>query len=428
MPFDFEEEFRKQIKADAAISRGRCAEHEDCGGAPPSNTAPSNCMEGEFKILRNGVDSLYLSFKGELHQETFRRLEALKEAAQTEGKEHLAQVQLEGHIFTVSDKGRKGFDYVIHDNCFEIALSSTAARRPVGYVKVASSYLAANTLQQTYNKLYTVMNALCYLEDTGTVSRADLFMDFCADVGFVALLTPENFVRTAHIMRPYYDGKGEMTGIDFGLGGDLSCRLYNKTRQIKDVGGQEYLPLLWSKAGWDGIEDVWRLEFQLRRNPLSQFSIIRVQDLQERLESLWEYLTKDWLRLVIPNQSDKTRSRWITHPIWKLISEGFAAEGEQVFLKRVKKDSAPDEANIIRAIASNIISWMAIRNITDVKEGLTVLCLELPKLLKLHQTLKGVPLVEHIKREVPKRIRQFNLRRNDDDLYSISNFDSLRGE
>ena len=40
-------------------------------GAPPSNTAPDNCNGGEgfFKALRWGVDSLYLSYPGELSKE-----------------------------------------------------------------------------------------------------------------------------------------------------------------------------------------------------------------------------------------------------------------------------------------------------------------------------------------------------------------------
>ena len=43
-------------------------DHGNSKGAPPSNTAPANCIDGIHHILRTGVDSLYLSFKGDLFE------------------------------------------------------------------------------------------------------------------------------------------------------------------------------------------------------------------------------------------------------------------------------------------------------------------------------------------------------------------------
>ena len=43
----------------------------DSSGAPPSNTAPVNSLPGgTVKILRTGIDSLYLSYPGTLAAET----------------------------------------------------------------------------------------------------------------------------------------------------------------------------------------------------------------------------------------------------------------------------------------------------------------------------------------------------------------------
>ena len=46
-------------------------------GAPPSNTAPSNRIEGnsDAQILQTGVNSLYLSYSGELKPDVEERLE-----------------------------------------------------------------------------------------------------------------------------------------------------------------------------------------------------------------------------------------------------------------------------------------------------------------------------------------------------------------
>ena len=64
-----------------SLSSGNCL-----SGASPSNTAPPNCtgsIEGT-KILRTGVDSLYLSYRGKLDQEWEESLLQLKMLAQNE--------------------------------------------------------------------------------------------------------------------------------------------------------------------------------------------------------------------------------------------------------------------------------------------------------------------------------------------------------
>lgn len=50
---------------DARVAGDREVAEPAFEGAPPSNTAPYNCNE-YFKALRWGVDSLYLSYPGEL--------------------------------------------------------------------------------------------------------------------------------------------------------------------------------------------------------------------------------------------------------------------------------------------------------------------------------------------------------------------------
>ncbi len=54
-------------------------------GTPSSNTVPSNCNnQYKTKILRNGIDSLYLSYQGELSQEGSIKLTELKKTCSVE--------------------------------------------------------------------------------------------------------------------------------------------------------------------------------------------------------------------------------------------------------------------------------------------------------------------------------------------------------
>ena len=76
-------------------------------GTPSSNTVPYNYNNEYFKLLRFGVDSLYLSYQGELFPEVKERLAKLKQLAQHPEIDQQAQAQyaIGGHIFEVKDKG-----------------------------------------------------------------------------------------------------------------------------------------------------------------------------------------------------------------------------------------------------------------------------------------------------------------------------------
>ena len=42
---------------------------EDAKGPEPTNRGPHNCITTSFKLLRFGIDSLYLSYQGDLFAE-----------------------------------------------------------------------------------------------------------------------------------------------------------------------------------------------------------------------------------------------------------------------------------------------------------------------------------------------------------------------
>lgn len=91
--------------------RGRTVEHGGEGekGTAFSNTVPNNCNSDYFKALRWGVDSLYLSYPGEIFPEADAKLKDLKKTAQSpeDHERVLAQYPIDGHIFEVKDKGTR---------------------------------------------------------------------------------------------------------------------------------------------------------------------------------------------------------------------------------------------------------------------------------------------------------------------------------
>src|SRR6185312_15396384 len=116
-------------------------------GAPPSNTAPHNSnnnLPDGFRLLRLAVDSLYLSYPGDLQPSVLSALQHLKTLAQSEHPEQQADAQypLGSHIFEVKDRGAGRFPFVLADNSYRIQLSKPGKKLPMAYVQVSAEYLA----------------------------------------------------------------------------------------------------------------------------------------------------------------------------------------------------------------------------------------------------------------------------------------------
>jgi len=165
----------------------------------------------------------------------------------------------------------------------------------------------------------------------------------------------------------YWDGD-IFTGFSFGLGGDISARLYNKTAEIKKS-KKDYLKIFWAENGWNEKQDVWRLEFQFKRKVLSEHQTNTVDDLLSRLGSLWIYATTQWLKLTIPSLTDDTKSRWPMHPLWAALTQvdwGICLDAAP---KPIRPSNAPTDRYLFEAGLGSLTSFMARENITDIHEA-----------------------------------------------------------
>ena len=138
----FSEEDRCEGEVEKELTDALHLSESSSQGTPPSNTVPNNCNREYFKLLRFGVDSLYLSYPGELLPEVDEELKELKQIAQSP-EQHLqvqAQYPIGEHIFEVKSSGKGFFPYVLRDNAFHIQLSRSRSI-PFAYVQLSSQYL-----------------------------------------------------------------------------------------------------------------------------------------------------------------------------------------------------------------------------------------------------------------------------------------------
>ena len=332
--------------------------------AVPSNTATNNSNNIEIKFLRWGVDSLYLSYQGNLYEEIDAKLKSLKEVAQSERQYQQAKAQyiIGDHIFEVKDKGSSFFSYILEDNAFRIQLSRPNKAVPMAYVKISSEYLTHKTPQEAENALRKVLSALGAMEGGANVSRIDLFLDFASNCQMDSWDREAWVTRAAAISS--YSVDNAFTGWAIGLGSVIAGRLYNKiTEIIKSQKG--YLIPLWKEAGWDSETPVWRMEFQFKREFLDQKDIIKLEDTLNHLNGLWSYATTEWLKLTLPNLDDKTRSRWPIHPLWLALSSVDWESSGGALKQRFDNDRSPRDAAILDRAFSAVTTWMAIHEHRD---------------------------------------------------------------
>ena len=342
----------------------------DDGSAPPSNTAPANCTDSlsGTTILRSGIDSLYVSCKGRISQKTENLLRLLKDLAQSPDCDVRAGafLELEGHRFQVMDKGKGRFPFVLADNWFHLQISGRdATSLPMVYCQIKSEVLSCEGPKSVLVRLAKLLPSLSEEVSVLEVSRVDLCADFVTDIELGQV--PDHYwVRRAASLNRYTK-HDVFTGLMFGSGGDLSARLYDKTREIKEKSKKYFFYDLWALNGWDAESTVWRLEFQFRRGVLAELSVTSIGDLMDSLDSLWGYACTSWLQLCTPT-NDKTRSRWPLHPLWGMLSEADWG-GVTRSLWRVRTDRAPDDHYLFVHGLAGLSSFMAKEGIADVDDA-----------------------------------------------------------
>jgi hypothetical protein len=377
-------------------------------GAPPSNTAPANYNDGSTRIFRTGIDSLYLSWTGTLSQEFDELLSELREKARSPNPVEQSQaiLQLLDHRFEVSDKGKGRFRYVLRDNWFHIQVSATqSTSMPLALVQIRSEVLSKSGYLQTVRKLEALLSHLGDITDQ-KISRIDICADFYTEFKLDSI-PPDAWVRKAAKLDFHIDGS-RFSGFSFGKRGVVSGRLYDKALEIESS-QKTFFFSLWAEGGWLGELPVWRLEFQFRRSVLKEMGVNSTQDLDEKLNGLWQYCCQKWLRLTLPNHRDSARCRWPDHPLWVALKKANFGDGNLQPLYRTRKERLPSQEFLYVNGLGALTSFMASEGINSLDEAFRAY---LDNARRYHSTRRasGNSLGTYINAKATLKARKFNTR------------------
>lgn len=323
----------------------------------------------DLKELFKGIDSLYVSYKGTPKAGLQEHLEEKKKLAQSEQekKQALARIAINDHCFEVLDRGTKWYSFILVDNWYHLQISGSKRQKlPQVYVQISSELLTCYGLDTSIQELRKVINMLLEKIEEETISRTDIFTDFVTDRELEAI-EKVSWVTRAKKTHKYWEGD-IFTGWTIGQGGDISARLYEKTVEL-EKSHKDYLKELWEKQGWDTIQRVWRLEFQLRRELLAQMAIHTFSDLMEKRNDIWKYCTHEWLRLAIKDTTIN-RTRWKTDSVWERIQDVKFDDGKYTgILRQVNKSRIPSDKTLFQNGIGYITAFAAREGFENVDKG-----------------------------------------------------------
>lgn len=297
-----------------------------------------------YKTLIAGIDTLeigYCVMSYLLSQEEWDMLEAAKMHAQSTRYDKGTIVELRGYEFTVRRAGSGRYRYVLFNEDIDILINDNASSGehfPELKVRFRSQFLwCHNGWQDAVRKMDEWLGTWAGVTRV-KISRLDITADFMGKLPLLSPIFEEVVTRTKSKSAFGSFGRhiegNQLSGYTFGKN-DLSCRVYDKTKEII-IHGKKWFEDLWKESGWLDGEAVTRVEFQCRRKVLRMMQIEKIEDLLIKLPDLWRYLTDDWLT-IREVQDDSHRTRWPITDYWKVVQNTVSCFGEVFGISRLKQ-------------------------------------------------------------------------------------------
>jgi hypothetical protein len=288
----------------------------------------SNPYIDQFQFQLCGIDSLYLGLYviwGSIWKQRLQTLDKKKKQAR---KQNGLLINLpSGRICNFRPNG-KGENYRYHlqfeaYNLF-IGIAARPGISPNVYLEIDAKTLWFKGIETALSWITEDLKAI----GGGSIQRVQVSrVDLCADFWVPGGLSYE-FLRSHKVThnkkaRLFMDDDDVETYYVGNKKSPTQLRMYNKGVEVKQEGGKK----LWFLELWqrESTEDIWRIEFQLRRTALEEVNIDSLDDLKEKQGGLWNDLTTNWFSLRLQD-NEKTERRTI-HPFWRGVQECFKQNG-----------------------------------------------------------------------------------------------------
>ena len=211
-----------------------------------------------------------------------------------------------------------GFPLLLENNEFSIQCGEF--NNPSFYVTFRSEALWRHGARVLHDSFLSWAGSVgLYALQPERLSRVDFTFDYEIEApGFEA-----DHVVSLSAKDDTHRKERQVETLSYGTG-DVRLRIYDKVAEIQQKSGKA-----WFFELWGVMENVWRIEWQIRKAVLRRFGIRTFTDLDQGAGDVLRYLASEHDTLRIPT-ADSNRSRWPLHPLWIDLQaqiERFASQG-----------------------------------------------------------------------------------------------------
>ncbi len=312
-----------------------------------------NIINNTLKTI-SGIDTLYYFYESnDLYDDLFLDiLDQLEDAKGRFDKRDISysnkdiKIQINKQAFTFNGKAQ-GFYWFTHiDEYFTIGFKDHLTNRGLNDIQIQLNAngiypLSLNTLIK-----YTDDLLAGFITGYKPLTRVDLNIFVQSDLSWISkemfvarkrsYISIFKEIATKHQLQTLYIGKKPFL-----------LRLYNKAEELKSSKKKDMMYEYFLNNGFDSLENIFNIEFEMHRNYFKSFKIDTVDDLLQRAELLFQdCLTA--IRLVdlstiTDNTIDsKNKNRALTHPLWEHLSTSYKLNdflALEAPLERIKRKS-----------------------------------------------------------------------------------------
>jgi hypothetical protein len=242
------------------------------------------------------------------------------------------RITLGGTEFLLHRSGSsRGFPFILSNP--EWTIECGEYNSPSFYVTFRSEALWRDTAfgqHQKFMQWVETVGLRAYQPET--LARTDFTFDYHLPV----IDFDEDSVVSLSAKDSRYRSDRKLSGIVFGKG-DVVLRIYDKVAEIAEKSHK-----IWFFDLWGMSNEVWRIEWQVRKDVLRRFGIRTFVDLNDQQGDLLRYLAHEHDTLRIKAE-DGNRSRWPLHPLWLDVQSQIETLNSQGIYREVDAASLLNE-------------------------------------------------------------------------------------
>lgn len=272
-----------------------------------------------FQLLLSGHDTIecaYYLAPEACCQLDYEHLSAQKEALRLSKSRRPEVITLGCEEFLLAGHGTgSGYPFLIENGDFSVQFGEF--NQPNFFVTFRSMALWHQSAKGLHERFLAWANSVgLYAHTSERLSR----VDFSFDYHLPAIDFDEDSFVTSFVADNQHRKHRKVQTLRFGVG-DLVLRVYNKCDEIKESSAKTWFYDLWRKE-----KEVWRIEWQARKEWLRRVGIKTFEDLKERQGDLLRLLVNEHTTLRTKAE-DGNRSRWPLHPLWRDLQDRVSQMG-----------------------------------------------------------------------------------------------------